>query len=110
MSSAERHGARLSFLAQFLIALFRVKSVNLAEIATGFVGPTQAGSHYKRLQRFFRNFTLDSVSFAQAVVMLMAFPQPWVLCFDRTQWTFGELSRGAVWRASPQHFDAGDCS
>jgi len=30
------HGARLSFLALFLIALLRVKTVNLAEIATGF--------------------------------------------------------------------------
>jgi hypothetical protein len=27
------HGARLSFLAQFLLALFKVKSVNLAELA-----------------------------------------------------------------------------
>ncbi|MEM8723815.1 MAG: IS4 family transposase, partial [Cyanobacteria bacterium P01_G01_bin.39] len=32
----EWHGARLSFLALFLIALLRVKTVNLAEIATGF--------------------------------------------------------------------------
>ena len=30
------HGARLSFLALFLIALLRVKTVNLVEIATVF--------------------------------------------------------------------------
>ena len=30
------HGARLGFLALFLIALLRVKTVNLVEIATGF--------------------------------------------------------------------------
>jgi len=30
------HGARLNFLALFLIALLRVKTVNLAELATGF--------------------------------------------------------------------------
>ena len=30
------HGARLSFLSLFLVALLRVKTVNLAEIATGF--------------------------------------------------------------------------
>lgn len=82
------HGARLSFPAQFLIALYRVKTVNLTEIATGFVGPTQVDSHYKRLQRFFRD-ALDTETFAQAVVLLMAFPQLWVLCFDRTQWQFG---------------------
>ena len=30
------HGARLSFLALFLIALLRVKTINLTEVATGF--------------------------------------------------------------------------
>jgi hypothetical protein len=30
------HGARIGFLAQFLLALFKVRSVNLAELATGF--------------------------------------------------------------------------
>ena len=30
------HGARLNFLALFLIALLRVKTINLMELATGF--------------------------------------------------------------------------
>ena len=30
------HGARIGFLAQFLLALLKVRSVNLAELATGF--------------------------------------------------------------------------
>ncbi len=30
------HGARLNFLALFLIALLRVKTINLVELATGF--------------------------------------------------------------------------
>lgn len=45
------HGARLAFVALFLIALFRVKTVNLAEVATAFSGKAQIDSHYKRLQR-----------------------------------------------------------
>lgn len=53
------HGARLSFLAMFLIALFRVKTVNLVELATGFVGQAQTDSHYKRLQQFFRSLELN---------------------------------------------------
>jgi len=40
----------LSFLAMFLIALFRVKTVNLTELATGFMG-AQTDSDHKRLQR-----------------------------------------------------------
>ena len=39
------HGARLSFLAAFLIALLRVRTVNLSELATGFSGKAQTNSH-----------------------------------------------------------------
>ena len=46
------HGARLAFISTFLIALMRVKTVNMAEIATGFSGKAKVESHYKRLQRF----------------------------------------------------------
>jgi hypothetical protein len=47
------HGARISFLALFLLALLKVKTVNLKELAVGFEGNALIESHYKRLQRFF---------------------------------------------------------
>ncbi len=50
------HGARLSFLALFIIALLRVKTINLMELATGFRSQAKSESSYKRLQRFFRHF------------------------------------------------------
>ena len=84
------HGARLSFLALFLIALLRVKTVNLVEIATGFRSNAKNDSSYKRLQRFFRKFELDYTLIAKAVVKLMEIPQPWVLSLDRTEWSFGQ--------------------
>ncbi|MGL5075574.1 MAG: IS4 family transposase [Waterburya sp.] len=84
------HGARLSFLALFLIALLRVKTVNLAEIATGFRTHAQIESSYKRLQRFFRDFDLDYSLIAKTIVSLMDIPQPWVLSTDRTEWSFGQ--------------------
>ena len=40
------HGARLSFLALFLIALLRVKTINLTELATGFRSKAQTDSSY----------------------------------------------------------------
>lgn len=86
------HGARLSFLAAFLIAVFRVKTVNLAEVATAFTGKARCESNYKRLQRFFRQFELDYVTVAKTVVGLMKIPQPWVLTVDRTQWNFGSTT------------------
>ncbi len=83
------HGARLSFLALFLIALFRVKTVNLAEIATGFEGRAETDSNYKRLQRFFRDFDLDYYAIAKLIINIMEIPEPWVLSVDRTEWKFG---------------------
>ena len=68
------HGARLSFLALFLIALLRVKTVSLTELATGFRRKAKINSNYKRWQRFFRNFELDYVVIAKAIVGIANIP------------------------------------
>ena len=84
------HGARLSFVAMFLIALFRAKTVNLAELASVCGGPVALESHYKRMQRFFRSFEVDMSQMARMLVALADIPQPWVLSLDRTNWSFGK--------------------
>lgn len=84
------HGARLAFLAAFLIALIRAKTVNLSELATVFIGKAQPDSHYKRMQRFFRSFEIQMEQIAHMVVNLMQIPEPWVLSIDRTNWSFGD--------------------
>jgi len=81
--------ARVSFLAMFLLALLKVKTVNLSELSLGFGGLALPESNYKRLQRFFRGFDLDYTVIAKAVVSWMNIPQPWVLSIDRTTWEFG---------------------
>jgi len=86
------HGARLAFAATFLIAQFRVKTINLSELAVGFVGKAKAESHYKRLQRFFREFEVDYSEIAKMVVRLMKIPEPWVLSCDRTEWQYGKTT------------------
>ncbi len=83
------HGARLSFLALFLLALLKVKTVNLKELALGFEGRVLVESHYKRLQRFFGDFEIDYPEIARIVVQWLNIPQPWVLSIDRTNWSFG---------------------
>lgn len=83
------HGARLSFLALFLISLFRVKTVNLVDLSIGFKSKAQVESSYKRLQRFLREFDLDYYSMAKLVINMMEIPEPWVLSLDRTEWQFG---------------------
>ena len=84
------HGARLNFLSLFLIALIRVKTINLAQLATGFRSEAKTQSSYKRLQRFFSKFDLDYASIAKVIVALMNIAQPWILSIDRTEWSFGQ--------------------
>jgi len=50
------NGARIKFLARFLVALFQVQTVNLAKIACVFTGRAKIASEYKKLQRFMRFF------------------------------------------------------
>ena len=83
------HGARISFLALFLLALLKVKTVNLSELCLGFEGKALPESSYKRLQRFFREFELDYTQLATLVVSWMQIPSGWVLSLDRTSWKLG---------------------
>ena len=80
------HGARLLFVSAFIIALFRVRTVNLSRLASAFPGVAKPASAYKRQQRFFRAFELDYSVVAKLVVDWMNIPEPWVLAVDRTQW------------------------
>lgn len=85
------HGARLMFLAQFLIALLRVRSVNLTELSTAFVGTAQQDSNYKRLQRFLREYRLDYRAFAHSIAAWLKLDGVWTLTLDRTTWEFGRV-------------------
>ena len=85
------HGARLNCLAQFLLALLKVRSVSLAELATGFGGKAKVDSHYKRLQRFFRAFEIDYDGLARLLARIGPVGDgPWRLTMDRTNWQFGK--------------------
>ena len=87
-----RYGARLGFLALFLIALLRVKTINLTELATGFRSKAQTNSSYKRLQRFFRDFDLDCPAITKAIVNIMGIPQPWILSTDQPNGLLAKLA------------------
>jgi hypothetical protein len=86
------HGARLAFLALFLVALFRVQTVNLEKLASVFANQVQSESNHKRLTRFFRKFDMDLDTIARAVASWSMVPQPWVLSLDRTNWSFGRVN------------------
>jgi hypothetical protein len=82
--------ARINFLANFLIALTQVRTVNLVEIASVFPGRATQASSYKRIQRFLRFFEITYAVIALLVVSLVGVPTPWVLTLDRTNWQLGK--------------------
>lgn len=86
------HGARITFVSQFLIALIRVKTVNFTEIATAFCGAAKPASHYRRIQRFFKDFSVTRAQIAATVIQWLPLGQQWLLCLDRTNWKFGALN------------------
>lgn len=86
------HGARLAFLALFLKALFQVRTVNLAEIATALNPKAKETSNYRRLQRFFADFALNEDTLARLVVLLLPRPaEGYTLTLDRTSWSLGKV-------------------
>jgi hypothetical protein len=58
-------------LTNSFCTLFKVKTVNLAQVATAFPGRAKVESHYKRLQRFFRGFSLEYAVIAKLVTNLL---------------------------------------
>lgn len=48
--------ARLDFLARLLIALVKVRTVNLAELARAFTSSAEENSRYRRIQMFLKDY------------------------------------------------------
>ena len=85
-----RNAARIKFPARFLVALFQVQTVNLAKIARVFAGSAKIASHYKRLQRFLRFFSLSRVEIARLVLRLLKIEPSYTIAIDRTEWQSGK--------------------
>lgn len=83
---------QIDLVAKFLITIVLVKTVNLSKIAESFPGKALVASHYKRLQRFFRNFTFDQADLAHLVIRILPLEDSWILCLDRTNWKFGKTN------------------
>ncbi len=82
--------ARINFLAKLILALIKVRNVNLTEVANGFGGKAAADSSYRRLKRFFQLFEISYSAIALLLVKLMGLEAPFVLTLDRTNWKLGK--------------------
>ena len=85
--------ARINFLSNFIIALIKVKNVNLVEIATAFSGKAKKDSKYKRIKRFLSSFVIDTFLIAKLIIQMLSIKDgPWPLVMDRTNWKFGKVN------------------
>src|SRR5687768_13910052 len=80
--------ARVKCLSALILALFKVKTVNLTELATAFPGRAQSDSHYRRLQRFFQHVEIKPALIAHLVVSFLPYTV-YTLALDRTTWMLG---------------------
>ena len=84
--------SRINFIAEFILALIKVRTVNLVEIAQAFSGSTKLSSKYRRIQRFFQDCSICNQLLVYAVAAF--FPpgdKGWLLSIDRTNWNFGRF-------------------
>lgn len=83
------NAARIHFLALIILALYKVRTVNLAEIAQALSGSVAVESKYRRIQRFLSNFAIPAGDIAHCIGGWL--PRgSWILSLDRTTWRFGE--------------------
>ncbi len=85
------HKARATLLSCFIVALLKVRTVNLTKIAVAMPGKAKTSSKYKRLQRFFSGFNFSMEGIAELIVRF--FPMSgdkWDLSMDRTNWKLGK--------------------
>jgi len=97
------HGARLSCCAAFVVALIKVRTVNLTEVALALNPGALAASNYRRVQRFLAGFEMDLEAIARLMLALVPVKSEFVVTIDRTNWHFGRapinvLMLGVAWR------------
>ena len=83
--------ARIGCIVPLLIGIIQLGTVNLVKIASTFPGEAQPHSHYKRLQRLFREFSLELNLIAQFIAHLLPLDQ-FKLTLDRTNWKLGKIN------------------
>ena len=87
------NAARISLLANMIIALLKTRTVCLTDIATALSGKAKTESKYKKLQRFFRSYAMDIDSVSRMVASILPISKDkWTLSIDRTNWKLGKAN------------------
>lgn len=83
--------ARMTVFVQMLLALIITRTVNLNKIACAISSDAEQISRYRRLQRFFAEFTVNFDMIAGFIFRLFfTSGGRWYLTVDRTNWQWGK--------------------
>jgi hypothetical protein len=81
---------RMHCFVGMLLALIKVRTINLTELACGFASLANIESRYKRMKRFFKEFTIDFMRLSSWVIYFFNLSgQSLTLSMDRTNWKWG---------------------
>lgn len=83
------HGAHISFIAKFVMALIVVRGVTVSTIASALNPRVLPESNEKRIKRFFGKVELEGRNFANLILALLPVKDKLVLTLDRTTWELG---------------------
>jgi hypothetical protein len=83
------HGARLSFMAKFVMAVIVVRGVTVSTVASALNPRVLPESNEKRVKRFFNEVELEGKNFAMLILALLPAQEKLVLTLDRTNWELG---------------------
>jgi len=84
------HRARLVCAAATIMALIKLRTVNLGQLALVLNPKAKVESNERRLRRFFSGFDLDFECIARLIVALIPQQGDFTITIDRTQWLFGK--------------------
>src|SRR6516165_1789453 len=82
--------ARIACLAQILQALICARTVNLTQLSTFFRSNAKQESSYRRIRRFFSEFSFDITVIVPFILSLFQLNKDLVLILDRTNWKWGK--------------------
>lgn len=82
--------ARSKCIGALIVALIKVRTVNLVQLAIALPGGAVKASKYRRLQRLFEQFEIDFSMVARFIVGQLPYDKLTVT-MDRTNWKFGAV-------------------
>jgi len=85
------HKCRLECLGQILHALLAVRTVNLTQIAAAFKTKAKEDSAYRRICRFFTDFSIDFSLIVLLIFQMFSLGNKHTLILDRTNWKWGKI-------------------